>query len=581
MTRIFAVVFALLFIFESNAQKDSIINSLKSNFDKSTNIADKVDLAKQLAEYYNLEKPNECKAILEKAILLAEESRDRKLMARSRRYAANVFSSFVSIKEYAKLASDYATQALEICKKENNLNEEFILCKIEMARIQRGLSNYAEAKKYGEAALNDANDFDNDSLKVVTRLGLSYTQLAMKDKLEAFRSIFSAQAAVDATPKNKTYRVYLEALVNDGFARFYASIEDYDKAIDYTYKYAEYAKKESKKQEYLSTISSIGNLYFYAKKYTEAKNIYFKLQQIADSLKDSESKISGQLGVVNVLLESPEKQEGFKYFRENPQIAEMFKRYGMESQLDFGYGNVFSYLKQYDSADYYYNKSIPILEKLNSPKTLAGYYLQFSVHNFKKGSYLNSITYLNKVKSIYDTLKLSTADYATCYEYLDSCYRQLNDYKNAFFYNNLAQKARKEIDEKNKSKDILNIQIDAENKRRDKMLAAEKIETNKRHNLQYTGIVVGILTLFIGLIMLGFFKMPIKWIRVLGFISFIFLFEFIIFILDTAIHKFTHGEPLYVVLIKVAIIAVLLPLHHYLEHKVIKYVINKHHQETA
>lgn len=572
-------ILMLLFVNFGNAQNDSIINSLQKQFAAVNNTEDKLEFVKKLAQEYGFARPNEMKAILEKGIQLAEESRDRKLMARARRYAANTYANLMSMKEYATLANNYATQALDICKKENNLDEESILCKIEMARVQRGSSNYEEAKKYGEAALNDANDFDNDSLKVVTRLGLSYTYLATKNKLEAFRSIFSAQAASDATSKHKSYKTYLEALVFDGFARFYNSIEDYDKAIDYNYKYLEYAKKENKKQQWLSTLSEIGSFYMAAKKYPEARNIYNQLQVLADSLKEPDFKIAGQIGIVNVLLESPDKPAGLKYLKANPQIAEVFNKYGMGSQLDFGFGNVYSALKQYDSADYYYNKSLPILEKVNSIRNVSSLYLQIGMHNYRKANYAKAISYLNKSKSINDSLKLGMVDNVYCYEYLDSCYQQLSDYKNAFYYNNLAQKARKEIDEKNKSKDILNIQIDAENKRREKQLTAEKLATDQRHRWQYTGIVIAILTLFIGLIVLGFLKMPIKWIRILGFISFIFLFEFIIFILDTAIHKITHGEPLYVLLIKVVIIAVLLPLHHYLEHKVIKYVISKHHHQ--
>jgi hypothetical protein len=83
---------------------------------------------------------------------------------------------------------------------------------------------------------------------------------------------------------------------------------------------------------------------------------------------------------------------------------------------------------------------------------------------------------------------------------------------------------------------------------------------------------VGIITLFILLVMLGLFKISPRIIRALGFFSFIFLFEFVILLADHQIHEMTHGEPWKVLLIKILLAAVLLPLHHWLEHKVIHYL---------
>jgi hypothetical protein len=64
-------------------------------------------------------------------------------------------------------------------------------------------------------------------------------------------------------------------------------------------------------------------------------------------------------------------------------------------------------------------------------------------------------------------------------------------------------------------------------------------------------------------------------IQALGFISFIFLFEFIILLADQKIHHMTHGEPWKILAIKIVLIAILLPLHHWIEHKVVQRLISK------
>ena len=91
------------------------------------------------------------------------------------------------------------------------------------------------------------------------------------------------------------------------------------------------------------------------------------------------------------------------------------------------------------------------------------------------------------------------------------------------------------------------------------------------------GITGFIILLFLSLAAMGKFKVKPWFIRSLGFISFILLFEFIILIIDGQLHAITHGEPLPLLLIKIVLIALLLPFHHWLEHKVIKYLV-RHEQ---
>ncbi|HEY4208142.1 MAG TPA: hypothetical protein VGM31_15060, partial [Puia sp.] len=109
-------------------------------------------------------------------------------------------------------------------------------------------------------------------------------------------------------------------------------------------------------------------------------------------------------------------------------------------------------------------------------------------------------------------------------------------------------------------------------KRRERLAREEEERTVRRHNIQYLGFTVGIVALFVVLVMLGFFMVSPRTIRALGFFSFIFLFEFIILLTDKQIHEWTHEEPWKVLLIKISLAAVLLPLHHWLEHKVIHYL---------
>ncbi|MEQ1554797.1 MAG: hypothetical protein ABL929_11490 [Ferruginibacter sp.] len=87
------------------------------------------------------------------------------------------------------------------------------------------------------------------------------------------------------------------------------------------------------------------------------------------------------------------------------------------------------------------------------------------------------------------------------------------------------------------------------------------------------GITAFIITLFIALVAMGKFKVKPWLIRGLGFLSFILLFEFIVLLIDGQLHTLTHGEPLPILGIKIIIIAFLMPFHHWLEHKVLSYLL--------
>ena len=120
--------------------------------------------------------------------------------------------------------------------------------------------------------------------------------------------------------------------------------------------------------------------------------------------------------------------------------------------------------------------------------------------------------------------------------------------------------------------ELLKLEVDNDNRRRDRLAREEQQRVEHRHNVQYMGLTMGLVVLFIGLVMLGRLAVPLSLIRSLGFLSFIFLFEFIILLADRPIQVWTEEEPWKVLLVKIVLGAGLVPLHHWLEHKVIHYL---------
>jgi hypothetical protein len=67
----------------------------------------------------------------------------------------------------------------------------------------------------------------------------------------------------------------------------------------------------------------------------------------------------------------------------------------------------------------------------------------------------------------------------------------------------------------------------------------------------------------------------------IGFFAFLMFFEFIFLIFKKNIYAFTHGEPWMDLLFMIGLAAILLPLHHWLEHKVLHYLTSTNKLTTA
>ena len=93
-------------------------------------------------------------------------------------------------------------------------------------------------------------------------------------------------------------------------------------------------------------------------------------------------------------------------------------------------------------------------------------------------------------------------------------------------------------------------------------------------------IIIGIVFLFVSLAVLGMFKVSAGLIKAIGFFVFLMLFEFIFLVFKKNIYSITNGEPWKDLAFMIALAALLVPLHHWLEHKVLHY-LTSHNRLTA
>ncbi|PCH90843.1 MAG: hypothetical protein COB85_09875 [Bacteroidetes bacterium] len=89
----------------------------------------------------------------------------------------------------------------------------------------------------------------------------------------------------------------------------------------------------------------------------------------------------------------------------------------------------------------------------------------------------------------------------------------------------------------------------------------------RRDNLQYSVILIAILTLFGGVLMLGFVNVGPRMAEGIIFFSFLILFEFFLVLADPYIDKWSGGAPGFKLLFNAGIAALIFPLHAFFETK--------------
>jgi hypothetical protein len=149
------------------------------------------------------------------------------------------------------------------------------------------------------------------------------------------------------------------------------------------------------------------------------------------------------------------------------------------------------------------------------------------------------------------------------------------NYEKAHFYLNNYHKLLAAKSLASKDQDIFKIEIETEQKILEENKRLAELYEEKLHQGQYNLIAVFCISLMLFLLISVRFKVPIWFIRVVGYIGVIFIFEFIILRIDTVVHEITHHTPWKILIIKVFLISMILPLHHLVEKQFIKFLISR------
>jgi len=467
-------------------------------------------------------------------------------------------------------ANEYANTLLSLAKNHNN-NEWYYYAYSAISKTNMAAGNTDKAIENINKAFYYAGLNGNDTLKCECFLQWGKCLEQTNNKLDAFRNYLDA---LNIAQKQQNLQAVSDCY--DHLSFFYLLIGNYAQARDYKLKQIALTPKLG-----ITDSSVIMNLqcdlsekYYYNNERNNAEKLTNRI--IAYAIRHNNKRLykSAISNHSTYLLQNGMFKDLADYYvNQHPgELQEMQRKDSISYYRLMAY--VYENNKDITAATTAYAKAEEMVwRKLSTQKIYLSNFLkryaQFLLRN-------NSTTLATtKMEQAYNAAQ--EAHYLPYLiessRYLDSLYYLQGNVSKAYTYAKHYKQYADEQQAVTKQDAMLQMEIDNETKQRQILAELEAHQTERRHNLQYMGIIVGIVSCFILLTMLGSFKVSRWVIKSLGFFSFIFFFEFIILLADHKIMEITHHEPWKMLGIKIIIISMLLPFHHWLEHKVIHYLI--------
>ena len=528
-------------------------NNAKSDDDRITTLAD-------LAEYYAVFNLNEkADSVLQKALSITELSEDKKILQKILfNTSVTSFNLWSSQQTFEKSIS-IIEKGLKYAEEINNplLEAEAY---VKLAGIYRRRNLFVEAIEHTSKAFSAlANAKDKDSVNVELYCELGDIYLAKTDAVAACKNY---NIAFEIAYRNKLNTC--QSKMYHRFSDLYNSFNNKETAKEYLMQSLQLNLKKNDTEGVFLDYIDLARI-------TDKREYIEKAISIAEQLKSLKYTVTAKrLMFYWLMVKGKNSKETFAFLNENPAVVQYIQNTNAGA-LTWERGNIYKYAGKYDSALFYYRIAEPDIIAaqnqtlvINMYSSIAQTYLQNREPDKAKEYYQKTLELAVKSDQIKIIADVSSA--------LSKIYAGQKDYAQAYNYSLQADSANNII-QANAGKDkMLMMQMDRENTKQemDRIETATKLA--RKNNLQLMAITICISIFFILMIFIGMFEVSKTVIKIIGYFAFISLFEFIILLLDHPIVDFTNGEPLKIWLCKILLIALLVPIQHFMEKRVIAYL---------
>jgi tetratricopeptide (TPR) repeat protein len=457
----------------------------------------------------------------------------------------------------------HAEEMLELaseCGKEECLAKAYA----SVYRVKSEEGKQAEALEAAKAAYQHALQGGGSTEMVIRyQLRLGDAHMRRYQTMEAFHNYLRASLAADSLEAKP-----LQYASNGQLADFYTELHDFESAIEYKEKQMGLV---SDSNQYMTLTIDLGELYYNSGRHLKASRLMDDVIRYAIRTGQIEMKKVAFMAYRGCLINSGDikglhRLYSIQYPKDYAHLAEE------DTTLFY---RVSAFLKEAegktDSALWYYEHAAPRISTeeygMLMPANFYRRYGQFLLRTKDTAGAVRTLREAYKYALQADNLPFLVSVTGL----IDTAQAAMGKTEEAYMFRGLNMLYSLQLAASLNRDDVIKKEIEAERKREELKAEREARRRHRVHALEYTGIAIAIPGAFIFMALVASFEVPRILIKAIGFFSVIFLFEFILLLLENLIGTLTHHDPLGIMTCKVVIAAVLLPLHHYVEEKVVHY----------
>lgn len=556
-------ILLLLFILSQNycvAQFKKQLDSLCVVCKKSQSDSDKVVALGKLANlYYTYKLNRQGDSVLHEQLLVAELSDNNNLILAALFGDAITNISPSATRESFDKTIQFLEKGIKYAKSQNQY-EYTAIGYTRMANILRNRGQYDKGLYNANIASQLLPNIQSDSIKAVIYIELGNTYQAKGESVSActnYNSAFDIAVTIKSVP--------LQSDIYHCFSEMYRVLNNNDVAID------ELKKSLSLDKENKYGAGMIRDYYDLAR-LTDEKFYIDKSIQISDSLHFNRYLLDAKrLMLYYYMVAEKNSDKALSYLEKELDVKESFLNTGVAHYYRTK-GQIYLYSNKADSALYYF-KLVEYDFVKNFDESLSkNLFKEIAISYKLLNDIPNAISYDTKALAL--SKKMNDANsIASISASLSDLYELQGDYKQAFIFSKQSIEYKDSLAHLSSGRDIALLGVEREKRKHQEDIRQQEKQLNNKRNIQYMAISIAICIIFIGILVMGMFPVSKITIKMFGYFFFISLFEFIVLLIDNIfLSHATHNEPLKLWLIKIVLIALLVPLQHFLEHNLIRFL---------
>jgi tetratricopeptide (TPR) repeat protein len=365
------------------------------------------------------------------------------------------------------------------------------------------------------------------------------------------------------------------------------------------------------------SLNRIGNVYSVLGNYPKTMEVLLEALQINEKINNLDGKQRNLNNIGNVYLFQEDYAQSLNYLFQSKYLGEQINDAVATKALLSTYQNiasVYDSLRIFDSAVLYAEKARLMAEKINFPRIVGGSLMELGTINFKTGQHILALEYyrlsipysakakndlrlsqtflgiakifeINKERDsvlLYARQSLSlaqskkfTKEIRDAARFLSYYYRKLNA-DSAFFYQDISRAANDSLFSRQRQRQFQSLGFDEKLRQQDIATNILKVEEERKQNLQYAAIVLGLISFIILFFVLSrSIIVNERFIKFFGIVGLLAVFEFINLYIHPYLDKLTGHSPFLMLFILICIGAMLVPLHHKMEKWITKIMVEK------